>query len=63
MPSSVFQSDFEEPVGLLNKAAPVQGLRLELDPDVVAAMDDDFDFENPDNILEDNFIELANQDG
>lgn len=36
------------------------GLRLNLDPDVVAAMDDDFDFSHPDNQLEDNFIELAN---
>jgi protein LTV1 len=33
---------------------------LDLDPDVVAAMDEDFDFEDPDNELEDNFIELAN---
>jgi len=31
-----------------------------LDPDIVAAMDEDFDFEDPDNELEDNFIELAN---
>lgn len=38
----------------------ILGLRLDLDPDVVAAMDDDFDFEDPDNQLEDNFIELAN---
>jgi protein LTV1 len=33
---------------------------LNLDPDIVAAMDEDFDFEDPDNELEDNFIELAN---
>jgi len=33
---------------------------LHLDPDIVAAMDEDFDFEDPDNELEDNFIELAN---
>jgi protein LTV1 len=36
---------------------------LDLDPDVVAAMDEDFDFEDPDNELEDNFIELANAEG
>lgn len=35
------------------------GPQLHLDPDVVAAMDDDFDYNNPDNQLEDNFIELA----
>jgi protein LTV1 len=36
---------------------------LDLDPDVVAAMDEDFDFEDPDNELEDNFVELANAEG
>ncbi|KAK7793031.1 hypothetical protein R5R35_004462 [Gryllus longicercus] len=60
LPSSVFASAVEEDIGMLNKAAPRSGLRLDLDPDVVAAMDDDFDFDNPDNELEDNFIELAN---
>lgn len=33
---------------------------MDLDPDVVAAMDEDFDYSDPDNILEDNFVELAN---
>ncbi|KAK0171278.1 hypothetical protein PV328_009026 [Microctonus aethiopoides] len=60
LPSSVFASTVEEEVGLLNKAAPVSGLRLDLDPDVVAAMDDDFAYDDPDNILEDDFIALAN---
>jgi protein LTV1 len=41
----------------------VSGLRLDLDPDIVAAMDDDFNFEDPNNLLEDNFIELANASG
>ncbi|XP_028045773.1 protein LTV1 homolog isoform X2 [Monomorium pharaonis] len=60
LPSSVFASNVEEKVGMLNKAAPVSGPQLDLDPDVVAAMDDDFDFDDPENELEDNFIELAN---
>lgn len=60
LPSSVFASDVEEKVGLLNKAAPVSGLRLDIDPDIAAALDDDFNFDDPDNELEDNFIELAN---
>lgn len=30
-----------------------------MDPDLVAAMDDDFDYSDPDNTLEDNFLELA----
>lgn len=63
LPSSVFASDVEEDVGLLNKAAPVSGLRLDIDPDIVAAMDEDFNFDDPDNQLEDNFLELANAEG
>lgn len=59
LPSSVFASNVEEKVGMLNKAAPVS-LQLDVDPDVFAAMDDDFDYDNPENELEDNFIELAN---
>ncbi|NXU48782.1 LTV1 protein, partial [Turnix velox] len=60
LPSSVFASEFEEDVGLLNKAAPVSGPRLDFDPDIVAALDDDFDFDNPENILEDDFVLRAN---
>ncbi|XP_075718778.1 protein LTV1 homolog [Rhinoderma darwinii] len=59
LPSSVFASEFEEDVGLLNKAAS-QGLCLDLDPDIVAALDDDFDFDNPENQIDDHFILLAN---
>lgn len=59
LPSSVFASEFEEDVGLLNKAAP-RGLCLDLDPDIVAALDDDFDFDNPENQLDDNFVLEAN---
>ncbi|KAM8963795.1 protein LTV1 homolog [Lycaon pictus] len=61
LPSSVFASEFEEDVGLLNKAAPVSGPRLDFDPDIIAALDDDFDFDNPDNLLEDDFILQANK--
>ncbi|XP_062980654.1 protein LTV1 homolog [Elgaria multicarinata webbii] len=63
LPSSVFASEFEEDVGLLNKAAPVSGPRLDFDPDIVAALDDDFDFDNPNNLLEDDFILRANKPG
>ncbi|XP_066153513.1 protein LTV1 homolog [Euwallacea fornicatus] len=59
LPSSVFASKVEEEIGMLNKATPVLGPQLHLDPDVVAAMDEDFDYDNPDNQLEDNFVELA----
>ncbi|KAK3858881.1 hypothetical protein Pcinc_034959 [Petrolisthes cinctipes] len=40
LPSSAFESYIEEPIGLLNRAAPVSGPRPELDPDVVAGLDD-----------------------
>ncbi|XP_029667816.1 protein LTV1 homolog isoform X2 [Formica exsecta] len=60
LPSSVFASNVEEKVGMLNKAAPISGPQLDLDPDMVAAMDDDFDFDDPENQLEDNFIKMAN---
>ncbi|KAM6181486.1 protein LTV1 homolog [Erethizon dorsatum] len=61
LPSSVFASEFEEDVGLLNKAAPVSGPRLDFDPDIVAALDDDFNFDDPENVLEDDFILQANR--
>ncbi|XP_040043126.2 protein LTV1 homolog [Gasterosteus aculeatus] len=60
LPSSVFASEFEEKVGLLNKAAPISGPRLDMDPDIVAALDEDFDFDDPDNLLDDDFIARAN---
>ncbi|KAF7267305.1 hypothetical protein GWI33_019455 [Rhynchophorus ferrugineus] len=59
LPSSVFASQIEEDVGMLSKAAPVSGPQLHLDPDIVAAMDDDFDYDDPENQLEDDFIQLA----
>ncbi|KAM4612383.1 protein LTV1 homolog [Polymixia lowei] len=60
LPSSVFASEFEEEVGLLNKAAPISGPRLDMDPDIVAGLDEDFDYDDPDNLLEDDFIIKAN---
>ncbi|KAM9313731.1 protein LTV1 homolog [Pholidichthys leucotaenia] len=63
LPSSVFASEFEEEVGLLNKAAPISGPRLDMDPDIVAALDEDFDYEDPNNILEDDFVIKANSAG
>lgn len=63
LPSSVFASEFEEDEGLLRKAAPRSGPRPDWDPDIVAALDDDFDYENPDNELDDNFMDMANGGG
>ncbi|XP_055378208.1 protein LTV1 homolog [Condylostylus longicornis] len=61
LPSSVFETDFEEDEGLLNKAAPRPGPRPDWDPDIVAALDDDFDFDDPENVMEDDFIAKAMQ--
>ncbi|XP_036393384.1 protein LTV1 homolog [Megalops cyprinoides] len=63
LPSSVFASEFEEEVGLLNKAAPISGPRLDMDPDIVAALDEDFDFDDPDNMLDDDFVLKATDVG
>lgn len=60
LPSSVFESEYQEQVGLLNKAFASSGPRPDLDPDVVAALDEDFDRADPENELEDDFIQLAN---
>lgn len=63
LPSSVFASEFEEDEGMLNRAATVPGPRPDWDPDVVAALDEDFDFDNEDNVLEDDFVMKAMAEG
>ncbi|XP_023223889.1 protein LTV1 homolog [Centruroides sculpturatus] len=60
LPSSVFQSTVEEKVGLLNKVVSIKGPRPDWDPDIVAALDDDFNFDDPENELDDDFITIAN---
>ncbi|XP_071116725.1 protein LTV1 homolog [Haliotis cracherodii] len=60
LPSTVFASQVETEVGLLNKAAPVSGPRLDWDPDIVAGLDEDFDFDDPENVLDDDFVLKAN---
>ncbi|CAG0918386.1 unnamed protein product [Notodromas monacha] len=59
LPSSVFESAVKEKVGMLNRAAPISGPRLDFDPDVAAALDDDFNFDDPENELEDDFVMQA----
>ncbi|KAL3868962.1 hypothetical protein ACJMK2_041707 [Sinanodonta woodiana] len=60
LPSSVFASEVERDVGLLNQAVAIKGPQPDWDPDIVAALDEDFDFADPDNQLEDDFILEAN---
>ncbi|MFH4976604.1 hypothetical protein AB6A40_003313 [Gnathostoma spinigerum] len=58
--STLFETqNVELNVGLLNQAAP-QGLQPDLDADVVAALDGDFDFSDPEAQLEDDFVLKAN---
>lgn len=38
----------------------ISGPRPDWDPDIVEALDEDFDFDNPDNQLDDDFIQMAN---
>ncbi|XP_039271631.2 protein LTV1 homolog [Styela clava] len=56
IPTVVFASKEEEDIGMLHRAIPPTGPLIEWDPDVVAAMDEDFDYENPENVIEDDFI-------
>jgi len=62
LPSSVFASEVQTKEGLINKGACLQGPQPDWDPDVVAALDDDFDHEDPDNLLEDDFVLKAMDD-
>ncbi|XP_078317065.1 protein LTV1 homolog [Crassostrea virginica] len=60
LPSSVFATELEKDIGLLNEAVPIRGPRPDWDPDIVAALDDDFNYNDPENQLEDDFISMAN---
>ena len=63
LPTEVFASVHEEDVGMLNKGVLPRGPQPDWDPDIVQALDDDVDFEDPDNFLDDDFIIKANADG
>ena len=45
LPKEVFASKDEEEIGLLNKAAPHHGPRIDWDPDIVETLDDEFNHE------------------
>jgi len=59
LPASVFPSTVETTEGLLNKGVEVTGPQPSWDPDIVAALDDDFDYDDPENTLEDDFVMQA----
>lgn len=59
LPSSLFESAVQTPSGMLAGAVLPVGPQPDWDPDVVAAMDEDFDFDDPENQLEDDFVVQA----
>jgi len=63
LPAEVLPSKYEEDIGMLNKGVLPRGPQPDWDPDIVACLDDDLDLDDPDNLLEDNFITLANEEG
>lgn len=63
LPSSVFESAVREKEALTKRAALPVGPQLDWDPDVVEAMDDDFNFEDPNNQIDDDFVSQAMIEG
>lgn len=63
LPLEALPSTTEEEVGMLNRAAPHTGPRLDWDPDIVAALDDGLDLTDEANVLLDDFVLQANGEG
>lgn len=64
LPSTVFASRDESDVGLIHRGGATtqqSGPLIGWDPELVAALDDDFDLDDPDNLLEDDFVLKANE--
>jgi protein LTV1 len=64
LPSSVFASEFEEEVGYLNLNANNNDPKIGWDSDIVETLDEEtrYDFENPDNELDDDFFVKADDE-
>lgn len=60
LPSTVFESRTTNEIGMLNLAAPDSDPKIHWDPDVIAALDDDFNYQDTDNALDDDFMLKAN---
>nr|CAB3263568.1 protein LTV1 homolog [Phallusia mammillata] len=61
LPSVVFGSKTEEEVGMLHRAIPPKGPQPSWDPDIVAGLEEDFNYSDPENILDDDFMVQASQ--
>lgn len=59
LPAEALPSEFEEEEGMLGKGVLPRGPQPNWDPDIVEALDDGLDLENPSNLLEDDFVMLA----
>lgn len=60
LPAEALPSAYEEDEGMLSKGVLPRGPQPDWDPDIVAALDDGIDLDEPDNILEDDFMMMAN---
>ena len=63
IPTEALPSEFEEEEGMLGKGVLPRGPQPDWDPDIVEALDDGIDLDDPCNILEDDFVMLANGEG
>eukprot|EP00794_Sanderia_malayensis_P011325 gene11325-12511_t len=62
LPSEALASEYEEAEGVLEKGVLPRGPQPHWDPDIVEALDDGLDLEDPENILDDDFIMLAGEE-
>eukprot|EP00039_Didymoeca_costata_P030566 m.30225 g.30225 ORF g.30225 m.30225 type:complete len:474 (+) comp8184_c0_seq1:236-1657(+) len=62
LPADLLPSATEDDIGILNRNMPSSGIRLDWDPEIVAALDDALDLEDPENVLDDDFIIQAEID-
>lgn len=60
LPAEALPSVYEEDEGMLSKGLLPHGPQPDWDPDIVEALDDGIDLDDPDNILEDDFMMMAN---
>lgn len=63
LPSEALPSELEEDQGMLDKGCLPRGPQPDWDPDIVEALDDGLNLDDPTNILEDDFMMLANGEG
>lgn len=60
LPPEALPSAYEEEEGMLAKGVLPRGPQPDWDPDIVEALDDGIDLDDPENLLDDDFMMLAN---